>query len=116
MEKLEMLNLQEDTKPEVIVEHGEMDVIAAFLIVSIIVGPLGIGDPQVSDGNRVCKNGKDRRTRCKVMVSDIQRTVWDMQLPNTTAHDIGLSVDKENNEVDWNPCLEGEENGMHSEG
>jgi hypothetical protein len=55
----EMSNLQEDAKPEIIVDHSNVDVIAALLVPSIIVRALGIGDRQVSYGDRVLKDCKD---------------------------------------------------------
>lgn len=39
-----MSNLQEDAKPEIIVDHSKVDVITALLVLSIIVRALGIGD------------------------------------------------------------------------
>jgi hypothetical protein len=57
---LKVSSLQEDAKPEVIVEHSEVNVIAALLVLPIMVRSLGIGDLQVSDRDRVSKDCKDR--------------------------------------------------------
>lgn len=112
-----MSNLQEDAKPEIIVEHSNVDVIAALLVLSIIVRALGIGDRQVSYGDRVLKDCKDRRTRCEIIqqVSNNSKEYRiEMQIPNATAYDIGLRVDSENRE-DWNAFLEEEGNWTHGE-